>query len=62
VTGTCSGDLGHARPVTGTWRNGFVDLTFDAQWKFRIFMARVLRRSLVGSMGSLGADGREWKA
>lgn len=34
VTGTWSGDLGHARPVTGTWRDGFVDLNFDAQWKF----------------------------
>jgi hypothetical protein len=34
VTGTWSGDLGHARPVTGTWRDGYVDLNFDAQWKF----------------------------
>jgi hypothetical protein len=34
VTGTWSGDLGHARPVTGTWRDGYVALNFDAQWKF----------------------------
>jgi hypothetical protein len=34
VTGTWSGDLGHARPVTGTWRNGYVELSFDAEWKF----------------------------
>jgi hypothetical protein len=34
VTGTWSGDLGHARPVTGTWRDGYVELSFDAQWKF----------------------------
>jgi hypothetical protein len=34
VTGTWSGDLGHARPVAGTWRDGYVQLSFDAQWKF----------------------------
>jgi hypothetical protein len=34
VTGTWSGDLGHARPVTGTWRDGYVELSFAAQWKF----------------------------
>jgi hypothetical protein len=32
-TGNWSGDLGQSRPVTGTWRDGYVDLTFDAQWK-----------------------------
>ena len=34
VTGTWSGDLGNARPVTGTWREGYVELSFDAQWNF----------------------------
>ena len=34
VTGTWSGALGTARPVTGTWRNGYVELSFDAEWKF----------------------------
>jgi hypothetical protein len=34
VTGTWSGDLGHARPVSGTWRDGYVELSLDAQWKF----------------------------
>jgi hypothetical protein len=34
VMGTWSGDFGHARPVTGTWRDGYIDLTFDAQWNF----------------------------
>ena len=34
VTGTWSGALGNARPVTGTWRDGYVELGFDAQWKF----------------------------
>lgn len=34
LTGTWSGDLGHARTITGTWRDGYVDLSFDAQWKY----------------------------
>lgn len=34
VTGTWSGDLGSARPITGTWRDGYVELSFDAQWNF----------------------------
>jgi len=32
VKGTWSGDFGVARPVTGTWRDGYVELRFDAQW------------------------------
>ncbi len=32
VTGTWSGDLGNVRPITGTWRNGYVELTFNAEW------------------------------
>jgi hypothetical protein len=32
VTGTWSGALGKARPVTGTWRDGYVELSFDAEW------------------------------
>jgi len=34
VTGTWSGDLGTDSPVTGTWRDGYVELNFGAQWKF----------------------------
>lgn len=32
LTGTWSGDLGNAHPVTGSWRDGYVELTFDADW------------------------------
>jgi hypothetical protein len=32
LTGTWSGALGDARPVTGTWRNGYVELAFTADW------------------------------
>lgn len=31
VTGTWSGALGKARPVTGTWRDGYVECRFDAE-------------------------------
>jgi hypothetical protein len=32
VTGTWSGPLGENRPISGTWRNGYVELSFDGDW------------------------------
>ena len=32
VAGTWSGDLGNARPVSGTWRDGYVEISFNAEW------------------------------
>lgn len=32
LTGTWSGDLGNAKTVTGTWRNGYVELSFPGDW------------------------------
>ncbi|HEY6292147.1 MAG TPA: family 16 glycoside hydrolase [Terriglobia bacterium] len=32
LTGTWSGNLGDARPVAGTWRDGYVELAFNADW------------------------------
>ena len=32
VTGTWSGPLGENRPITGTWRNGYVELSFAGEW------------------------------
>jgi hypothetical protein len=32
VTGTWSGPLGAAREITGTWRNGYVELSFAGEW------------------------------
>lgn len=32
VTGTWSGDLGAARPVAGTWRDGYLEISFNAEW------------------------------
>jgi hypothetical protein len=33
VSGTWSGALGDSRPVAGTWRNGYVELSFPGEWK-----------------------------
>ncbi len=32
LTGTWSGPLGVDRPITGTWRNGYVELSFSGDW------------------------------
>lgn len=32
VNGTWSGELGKDRSVTGTWRNGYVELSFNVDW------------------------------
>jgi len=32
ISGTWSGPLGADRPVSGTWRNGYVELTFPGEW------------------------------
>jgi len=32
LTGTWSGPLGKSLPITGTWRNGYVELSFAGEW------------------------------
>lgn len=32
VTGSWSGELGKDRSITGTWRNGYVELSFSVDW------------------------------
>lgn len=32
VTGTWSGPLGEGRAIAGSWRNGYVELSFEGQW------------------------------
>jgi hypothetical protein len=32
LTGSWSGDLGKEAPVTGTWRDGYIELSFPAEW------------------------------
>ena len=34
VTGKWSGDLGDGVPVSGTWRDGYLEISFPAEWKF----------------------------
>jgi hypothetical protein len=57
VNGTWSGDLGNARPVTGTWRGGYVELSFDAQWQFPQLQGRGAAR-LAGWIDGDAASGR----
>jgi hypothetical protein len=33
LTGTWSGDMGKDLPVQGTWRNGYVEVTFPCTWE-----------------------------
>ncbi|UWZ82502.1 DUF1080 domain-containing protein [Occallatibacter riparius] len=33
ISGTWSGALGDSRPVTGRWRDGYVELSFTGDWK-----------------------------
>jgi hypothetical protein len=33
ITGTWTGAFGKDLPVTGTWRDGYVELTFTGQWQ-----------------------------
>ncbi len=32
VKGSWSGAFGKEQPVSGTWRNGYVELTFNGMW------------------------------
>lgn len=32
LSGTWTGELGHNQPITGTWRDGYVELFFPAEW------------------------------
>ena len=32
VTGSWSGAMGKDRSITGTWRNGYVELSFNVDW------------------------------
>jgi hypothetical protein len=32
VTGTWSGAFGPNQPISGTWRNGYIELSFSGTW------------------------------
>lgn len=59
VAGTWSGDLGVARPVAGTWRDGYVELTFNAAWPSGgLGGAETATATLVGWIDGDSAGGR----
>lgn len=40
VTGKWTGDFGNDKPVSGMWRNGYVELTFNGMWPVNQVTAR----------------------
>lgn len=60
LTGAWSGTLGDDRPVTGTWREGYVELTFAGDWpkEVRIGMPGVVNARLAGWIDGDFAKGR----
>jgi hypothetical protein len=51
VSGTWSGPLGEGRAITGTWRNGYVELSFAGEWP---------KESRQGAPGSVNAFLSGW--
>jgi hypothetical protein len=55
VKGTWSGDFGKDQPITGTWRNGYVELEFNGTWPEKQAPATV---TLAGWIDGDSAKGR----
>lgn len=58
ISGTASGLLGADLPVTGTWRNGYVELTFNGTWPGRGASAGPATANIAGWIDGAGAKGR----
>ncbi|HMD96531.1 MAG TPA: hypothetical protein VKM93_04255 [Terriglobia bacterium] len=59
LTGTWSGELGDDRPVVGTWRDGYVELSFTGNWpKERMGAPGEVTVSLAGWIDGASAKGR----
>jgi len=60
LTGTWSGELGQNREVTGTWRDGYVELTFPGEWPANTFdgEAGTVKTTLAGWFDGASAKGR----
>ncbi|MCI0389074.1 MAG: hypothetical protein MOB07_09975 [Acidobacteria bacterium] len=59
VTGTWSGALGNDRPVTGIWRDGYFELSFNAEWPSgRLGNPGGAAATLAGWIDGDSADGR----
>jgi len=60
LTGTWSGGLGRDRAVTGSWRDGYVELTFPGEWPSGMFDGQPgpVTTTLAGWFDGASAKGR----
>jgi hypothetical protein len=60
LTGTWSGELGQNREVTGTWRDGYVELTFPGEWPAATIDGKAgpVKTTLAGWFDGASAKGR----
>jgi hypothetical protein len=60
ITGTWSSEFAKDRPVTGTWRDGYVELSFDVEWSKDKFpnIAGTVTTSMAGWIDDASAKGR----
>jgi hypothetical protein len=58
ISGTASGLLGPDVPVTGTWRNGYLELTFNGMWSRPKRDAEPATANLAGWIDGTTAKGR----
>lgn len=59
VSGSWSGAFGPDQPVAGTWRNGYVELTFPGTWpKMPLVKPGPVTATLVGWIDGFSAKGR----
>jgi hypothetical protein len=60
LAGTWSGELGRNREVTGTWRDGYVELTFAGEWPSGTIDGKTgaVRTTLAGWFDGAAARGR----
>jgi hypothetical protein len=58
VKGTWSGAFGQSLPVNGTWRNGYVELTFTGTWEDKPSPPAPMNATLVGWIDGGSATGR----
>jgi len=58
--GSWSGELGRNREVTGTWRDGYVELTFPGEWPAGMIDGKVgvVKTTLAGWLDGASAKGR----
>jgi hypothetical protein len=60
LAGTWSGELGRNREVTGTWRDGYVELTFPGEWPAGMIDGKAgpVKTTMAGWFDGASAKGR----